>query len=149
MTISTVDRVFKNFFSKALPVVAGVALIIPASRKVFGADWRDELGASYQLGERDVGSAFFLLVGLLEFVLAAAILWPRTRVPAGLAMGGFFVGALFFNLVLRVDQDVLPDDRSTLGQLIPLDLIHLALGVAVAWLWRTSGKPEHLFVAER
>lgn len=135
--------------SKALPVVAAAALVIPATRKLSDGDWRRELGTSYRIGDQNVGEAFFVLVGVLELALAALILWPKTRIPAGLAMGGFFVGALVFNLGLRLDQELLPDDRSTLSTLIPLDVSHLLIGIAVAALWRTTGRPSHLLVAPR
>ncbi len=63
-------------------------------------------------------------------------------------MAGFFVGALVFNLGLRVDQDVLPPDRPTLSTLIPLDISHLLLGLAVALLWRSAGRRTDFWVAK-
>lgn len=125
----------KNILSRTLPFLAAVALLIPASRKLTGGDWRDELGMTYRFGDQDFGATFFVLVGLIEAALAVLILWPKTRIPAGLAMAGFFVGALVFNLGFRVEQSALPEGRSTLAQLIPLDISHLLLGLAVAALW--------------
>ncbi len=136
----------KNVVSKALPIVAAAALLFPASRKLTDAAWREELSTTYQLGGQGFGEWFFVLVGLLEAVMAGLVLWPKTRIPAGLAMAGFFVGALVFNLGLRVDQDLLPADRPGLGTLIPLDVSHLVLGLAIAWLWRSAGKPTDLLV---
>lgn len=136
----------KNVVSKALPFVAAAALLYPASRKLIDAAWREELSATYQLGGQGFGEWFFALVGLLEATMAGLILWPKTRVPAGLAMAGFFVGALVFNIGLRVDQDLLPADRPGLGTLVPLDVSHLLLGLAVAWLWRSGGQPTQLLV---
>lgn len=127
-----------RFLTKALPVLAAAALLIPAGRKLLDGSWRDQLGASYQLGDRDIGGNFFILVGLLELVLAVAILWPKTRVPAAFAMVGFFVGVLFFNLVLRLDQELLPSDQLNLSTLIPFDMVHLLLGLAVALLSQRS-----------
>lgn len=136
----------KNFVSKALPFVAAAALLYPASRKLLDGAWREELTATYQLGDQGFGEWFFVLVGLLEAAMAGFILWPKTRIPAGLAMAGFFVGALVFNLGLRVDQDMLPPDRPTLSFLVALDVSHLLLGLAVAWLWRSVGQPTQLRV---
>ncbi len=130
----------KNFFSKTLPFVAAAALLYPGARKVLDGSWRDELGTTYQLGDRDFGGTFFLLVGLLELIMAAAIVWPRTRVPAGFVMAGFFVGALISNLGFRVDQALLPSDRPGLSTLIPLDLSHLFLGLAIALLWQAHNR---------
>lgn len=138
--ILTVVRVIKNLLSKTLPFVAAAALVYPASRKLADGDWRKELNTTYQLGDSSFGAGFFVLVGLLELTLACLILWPKTRVPAGLAMAGFFVGALVFNLGLRVDQELLPDDRPGLGTLIPLDISHLLIGLAVAAL--SWNRPE-------
>ncbi len=149
MSILTVEQVIKNLASKTLPIVAAAALLFPATRKLAEADWRDELTTTYQLGDQNFGTWFFVAVGLIELALAAFILWPTTRVPAGLAMAGFFVGALVFNLFLRVDQDLLPADRPTLGTLIPLDISHLLIGLAVAWLWRSAGKPTDMWVDRR
>ena len=146
MSIFTVVDVIKKFISKALPIVAGAALLYPGIRKLADAGWRNELTTTYQLGDQNFGGWFFVLVGLIELVMAGLILWPKTRVPAGLAMAGFFVGALVFNLGLRVDQDLLPTDQPTLSTLIPLDIAHLLIGLAVAWLWRSEGKPTHLWV---
>ncbi|MFK8023274.1 MAG: hypothetical protein AB8G26_04850 [Ilumatobacter sp.] len=126
----------RNLAAKALPIVATIALLIPAGRKLLNASWRETLGASYRFADRDVGANFFLLVGLLELAIAAAILWPRIRVAGGFVMAGFFVGALFFNLVLRLDQDQLSADQASLSTLIPLDTSHFILGLAVALLWR-------------
>ncbi len=139
----------KNVVSKALPFVAAAALLYPGIRKLADASWREELTITYQLGDQSFGAWFFVLVGLIELAMAGLILWPKTRVPAGLAMAGFFVGALVFNLGLRVDQDVLPADRPTLGALIPLDIAHLLIGLAVAWLWRSAGRPTDLWVDGR
>ncbi len=139
----------KNFLAKALPFVAAAALLFPASRKLFDGAWREELGMTYELGGQGFGAWFFVLVGLLEAAMAGLILWPRTRVPAGLAMAGFFVGALVFNLGFRVDQDLLPADRPTLSALIPLDVSHLLLGLAIAFLWRSAGQPPQLLVDRR
>lgn len=136
----------KKLISKALPLLAAAALLYPGTRKLADAAWRDELTTTYQLGDQNFGGWFFVLVGLLEVAMAGLILWPKTRVPAGLAMAGFFIGALVFNLGLRVDQDLLPADRSTLGTLIPLDISHLLIGLAVAFLWRSAGKPTDLWV---
>jgi hypothetical protein len=149
VSISTVVQVIKNLLSKALPVVAAAALLYPASRKLADADWREELTSTYQLGDQSFGGWFFVMVGLLELAMAGLILWPKTRIPAGLAMAGFFVGALVFNLFLRVDQDMLPADRPTLSTLIPLDTSHLLIGLAVAWLWRSAGNPTDLLVDRR
>lgn len=135
VTIFTVVRVIKNLISKTLPFVAAAALLYPATRKLADSDWREELNTTYQLGDSSFGAGFFVLVGLIELALAGLILWRRTRVPAGLAMAGFFVGALVFNLGLRVDQKLLPDDRPGLGALIALDISHLLIGLAVAALW--------------
>ena len=146
MSIFTVVKVIKKFISKALPIVAAAALLYPGVRKLADAVWRDELTTTYQLGDQNFGGWFFVLVGLIEVVMAGLILWTKTRVPAGLAMAGFFVGALVFNLGLRVDQDLLPADQPTLSTLIPLDISHLLIGVAVAWLWRSEGRPTHLWV---
>lgn len=136
----------KKFASRALPIVAAAALLFPAGRKLTDGSWRDELGTTYQLGDRSVGPGFFVLIGVLELAMAGLILWPKTRVPAGLAMAGFFVGALVFNLGLRIDQDLLPDDRPTLATLVPLDVSHLLIGLGVAALWRSTGQPTHLWV---
>ncbi len=136
----------KNVVAKTLPVLAAAALLFPSSRKLFDSAWREELGSTYQLAGQDFGALFFVAVGLLEAAMAVLILWPKTRVPAGLAMAGFFVGALVFNLGLRVDHDVLPADSPTLSTLIPLDVSHILLGLAVAWLWRSVGQPTHLWV---
>ncbi len=137
----------KNLISKTLPLLAAVALMYPGTRKLVDATWREELTTTYQLGDQSFGGWFFVLVGLLELAMAGLILWPKTRVPAGLAMAGFFVGALVFNLGFRVDQDLLPADRPTLSTLIPLDISHLLIGLAVAWLWRSAGKPSDFWVA--
>ncbi len=139
----------KNLLSKTLPFVAAAALLFPGIRKLADAGWRDELTTTYQLGDLNFGGWFFVMVGLIELAMAGLILWPKTRVPAGLAMAGFFVGALVFNLGLRVDQDLLPADRPTLGTLIPLDTSHLLIGLAVAWLWRSAGKTTDLWVNRR
>ncbi len=149
MSISTVVYVIKKLISKTLPFVSAAALLYPATRKLADASWREELTTTYQLGDQNFGAWFFVMVGLLEVALAGLILWPKTRVPAGLAMAGFFVGALVFNLGLRVDQDLLPADRPTLSTLIPLDISHLLIGLAVAFLWRSAGKPNHLWVDRR
>lgn len=146
MSISSVARMIKNVIAKTLPLVAAAALLYPASRKLIDDGWRGELSASYQLGGQGFGAWFFALVGLLEVAMAGLILWPRTRVPAGLTMAGFFVGALVFNLALRVDQDLLPADRPGLSTLVPLDISHLLLGLAVAWSWRSTGRPTDLLV---
>ncbi len=137
----------KNLISKTLPFVAAAALLFPGFRKLADASWREELTTTYLLGDQSFGGWFFVLVGLLEIAMAALILWPKTRIPAGLAMAGFFVGALVFNLGFRVDQDLLPADRPTLGTLIPLDISHLLIGLAVAGLWRSAGKSTDLWVA--
>ncbi len=139
----------KKFASKALPLVAAAALLYPGIRKLADGAWREELNTTYRLGDQGFGEWFFVLVGVLEISMAALILWPKTRVPAGLAMASFFVGALVFNLGLRVDQDLLPEGRPTLGTLIPLDISHLLIGLAVALLWRNQGKPTDLLVAHR
>lgn len=139
----------KKFISKTLPLVAAVALLYPGTRKLADATWRQELTTTYQLGDQNFGGWFFVMVGLLEVGMAGLILWPKTRIPAGLAMAGFFVGALVFNLGLRVDQDLLPADRPTLSTLIPLDISHLLMGLAVALLWRGAGEPTHLWVDRR
>lgn len=136
----------KNFLARALPLVAAAALLYPATRKLADEAWRRELATTYQLGERSFGEGFFVLVGALELAMAGLILWPKTRIPAGLAMAGFFVGALAFNLGLRVDQDLLPSDRPTLATLVPLDISHLLIGLTVALLWRSAGQPGHLWV---
>lgn len=149
VAILTVARVIKKFASKALPVVAAAALLYPASRKLADGAWREELGTTYKLGDQSFGEGFFIMVGVLEVAMAGLILWPKTRVPAGLAMAGFFVGALVFNLGLRVDQALLPDDRPTLSTLLPLDISHLLIGLAVAALWRSFGLPDHVWVAGR
>ena len=136
----------KNFISKTLPFLAAAALVYPGARKLVDGTWREQLTTTYQLGDQNFGGWFFVMVGLIELVMAGLILWPKTRVPAGLTMAGFFVGALVFNLGLRVEQDLLPADRPTLGALIPLDISHLVIGLAVAWLWRSAGKPTDLWV---
>lgn len=136
----------KKLISKILPFVAAAALLYPGIRKLVDDSWREELTTTYQLGEQNFGGWFFVMVGLIEIAMAGLILWPRTRVPAGLAMAGFFAGALMFNLILRVDQDVLPADRPTLSTLIPLDISHLLIGLAVALLWRSTGGATHLLV---
>ncbi len=146
MAIFTVGQVIKNILPRALPFLAAAALLFPAARKLGDSGWRDELNETYQLGSQSFGASFFLMVGLLELVMAGLILWPKTRVPAGIAMAGFFVGALVFNLGLRVDQDLLPEGRPGLSTLIPLDVSHLLIGIAVAALWRSAGQPTHLLV---
>lgn len=137
----------RNVLSKTLPFVAAVALLYPGIRKVFNGSWREELGATYQLGGRDFGPEFFLVIGLVELTMIVFILWPKTRVPAGLAMAGFFVGALIFNLGLRIDSDLIPDDQATLSTLIPLDISHLLLGLAIAALWQqmVSQTARHMY----
>ena len=135
--------------SKTLPFVAAAALLYPGTRKLVDAAWREELTTTYQLGGQNFGEWFFVMVGLIEVAMAGLIVWPKTRVPAGLAMAGFFVGALVFNLGLRVDQNLLPADRPTLSTLIPLDISHLLIGLAVALLWRSAGEPTHLWVDRR
>lgn len=136
----------KKIVSNALPVVAAAALTYPALRKLSDSAWRSELNTTYEVAGQNLGAVFFLLVGLLEASMAVLILWPKTRVPAGLAMAGFFVGALVFNLGFRVDQSLLPEDRPGLSTLIPLDVSHLLIGLGVALLWRTAGQPSHLWV---
>lgn len=132
----------KNIVSKAVPFVAAAALLFPGTRKLANADWREELNATYLSGNQSFGEGFYVFVGVLEIAMAVLILWPKTRVPAGLAMAGFFVGALVFNLSFRVDQSLLPDGRQGLSTLIPLDISHLLIGLAVAALWRRSGQPN-------
>lgn len=132
----------KNVISKTLPFVAAAALVYPGIRKPATSGWREELNATYQSGNQTFGEGFFLLVGVLEIAMAGLILWPKTRGPAGLAMAGFFVGALVFNLGFRVEQELLPEGRPTLSTLVPLDISHLLIGLAVAALWRRSDHPS-------
>ena len=128
----------KKILSRSLPFLAAAALMFPASRKLSDGAWRAELNVTYLLGDQSFGEWFFLALGILELAMAALILWPKTRFLGGLAMAGFFVGALAFNLGLRVDQSSLPEGRPTLSTLIPLDISHLLIGLAVAALWRNN-----------
>lgn len=136
----------KKFIAKTLPFVAAALLLFPAGRKLADGAWREELNTTYLLSNQSFGEWFFALIGVIEATMAVLILWPKTRVPAALAMAGFFVGALVFNLGLRVDQEVLPEDRPTLSTLVPLDISHLLIGLAVALLWRKYGRPGDLLV---
>lgn len=140
MAIPTVESVIKNIVSKTIPFVAAAALLYPGTRKLTNTGWREELNATYLSGNQSFGEGFYLFVGVLEITMAGLILWPKTRVKAGLAMAGFFVGALVFNLGFRVDQSLLPEGRQGLSTLIPLDISHLLIGLAVAALWRRSGQ---------
>lgn len=127
-----ITRSVLGVIQNVLAVLAAAALLYPGGRKLLFKSWREDLDATYRLGGRRFSAGFFLLVGLLEVATAIAILVPQTRVPAAFAMVGFFVGALFFNLALRADPRSVPAGQPDAKQLIPLDIAHGLLGLAVA-----------------
>ncbi len=129
-------------FARGISLAGAIVLIASGLQKMFNSGFRSDMNQVYELGDSSFGTWFFLVVGVIEFVIGVLIVWPRTRIPAALAMVLFFVGALIFNIGFAVDP--VPENLNDPSTLIPADVILGLLGLGIAALWRRHGEATDL-----
>ncbi len=122
-----------------LALIGALIMVVAGVTKVALTGFRNDMNDLYEIAGSDLGPWFYLAVGVVEIVVAVALIPPPTRIFGGLGLLIVQLGAAGFNNFLTVDP--LPDDAGDPATFLIVNLVLAGLGLVIALGWRIFGRP--------